>query len=219
MIVAITIEGALRHRKLYIGKHVRLHCDGTEQECRAKVVEIQQGTMLLELFAGDNDALKLLPQEQLTVVFVVPDDAAYSLSAKIINYVEPARLLRLTQEAPLTRTEKRSDYRLRTAKLIYVALCKQSGDGGEVWQQASLLDISRSGASVLTVLPVSQNDELKVWIPLEEVDHILEAGTRVVRVSTGEAEQLILGLSFSELSLTDQEKILDYILKEWGEGK
>ncbi len=59
-----------------------------------------------------------------------------------------------------------------------MALCKQSGEGGEIWQQSSLLDISRSGASVLTALPISQGDELKVWIPLEEVDHILEVGTR-----------------------------------------
>lgn len=175
--------------------------------------------MLLELLAGYNDAPKLLPQGELTVVFVVPDDASYSLNAKIINYDETARLLQLVQEAPITRTEQRSDYRLRTAKLIYVALCKQSGEGGEIWQQSSLLDISRSGASVLTALPISQGDELKVWIPLEEVDHILEVGTRVVRVSIGGGDQVILGLSFSELSLADQEKILDYILKEWTEGK
>jgi len=217
--VAITIGGALRHKKLYIGKQVRLLADGAEQEYRAKVVEVQQETMLLELFSGENDALKLLRDGQLTVVFVVPDDAAYSFCAKLVNYNEAERLLQLVQEAPLTRAEKRSDYRLRTAKLIYVSLCKQSGEGGENWQQASLLDISRSGASVLTVLPVSHGDELKVWIPLEEVDHILESGTRVVRVSAGEADQLILGLSFSELGLVDQEKILDYILKEWEKGK
>jgi len=216
--VAITIGPALRHKKLYLGKQVRLLSDGTERECMAKVVEVQQETMLLELFAGEHDVLKQLSQGRLTVVFVVPDDAAYSFSAKLIDYNEATRLLRLVQEAPLARGEKRSDYRLRTAKLIYVSLCKQPGEGGDVWQQASLLDLSRSGASVLTVLPVSQGDELKVWIPLEEVDHILESGTRVVRVSAGEAEQLILGVSFSELGLVDQEKILDYILKEWDKG-
>ncbi|MBT9140791.1 MAG: hypothetical protein DDT30_01374 [Dehalococcoidia bacterium] len=48
---------------------------------------------MLELLAGYNDAPKLLPQGELTVVFVVPDDASYSLNAKIINYDETARLL------------------------------------------------------------------------------------------------------------------------------
>jgi len=217
--VAITIGGAFRHKKLYIGKQVRLLCAGAEQEYRAKVVEVKQEAILLELLVGDNDAPKLLPQGQMTVLFVVPDDASYSFSAKIINYDESARLLQLVQEAPLTRTEKRSDYRLRTAKLIYIALCRQAAEGEEIWHQSSLLDLSRSGASVLTTLPISKGDELKIWIPLEEVDHILEAGTKVVRVSAGEADQLVLGLSFSELSLADQEKILDYILKEWTEGK
>jgi len=215
--LAITIGGALRHKLLYVGKQVRLLCDEAGPEYRAKVAEVQKETILLELLAGENDVSKLLPQGQLTVVFVVPDDASYSFGAKIINYSEPGRLLQLVQETPLLRTEKRSDYRLRTAKLIYVALCKQSGE--ESWQQSSLLDLSRSGASVLTTLPISKGDELKIWIPLEEVDHILEAGTKVVRVSMGEADQLILGLSFSELSLADQGKILDYILKEWTEGK
>jgi len=94
-------------------------------------------------------------------------------------------------------------------------LSNQSGAGGESWQKSSLLDISRSGASILTVLPSSVGDKLKLWIPMEEVDYVLETGTRVARVSVVEADQLILGLSFSELSLADQEKILDYILKEW----
>lgn len=210
----ITIEGAFRHKKLYIGKQVRLLNVATGVECMAKIMEIQRELMFLELGAtGDYSHLGLLPEEQLTVTFVVPDDATYSLSAKVISFNDSAQLLQLVQEAPLTRTEKRRDYRLRTVKLIYVAMHEQSV--WESWQQASLLDISRNGASILTALPVSQGDELKVWIPLEEVDHILEAGTRVVRVLAGEADQLIIGLSFNELSLANQEKILDYILKEW----
>ena len=62
-------------------------------------------------------------------------------------------------------------------------------------------------------------DRLKVWIPLDEVDHAIESPARVVRVIEGEEGQIILGVSFEALPLSDQEKILDYILKVWTEKK
>jgi hypothetical protein len=218
--MSVTIGGAVRYNKLYAGKQVRIVGKDADLECRGKVIDANGDTMFLQLFTNPAYPFeKLLKQEDVTVIFVVPEDAAYSFTAVIHDLDVAGHTLQLEQTAPMERVEQRSDYRLKTSKLIYVALGSTEEIASENWEQASLLNISRGGASILTRLCFNVGDELKVWIPLEEVDHIIETGIRVVRVVEGEKDLIILGVSFTGLPLPDQAKILDYILKVWTEKK
>ena len=82
-----------------------------------------------------------------------------------------------------------------------------------------MLDLSRGGASILTSAALTVDTGISVWIPLDEVDYVLEAAARVVHLKQGEEGQLVAGVAFTDLSLIDQEKILDYILKIWTQKK
>lgn len=210
----VTIGGAVRQKKLFVGKQVILADSDVGLECRGKILKIEGDTVTLELFTS-HKLDQLLELKRVTMIFMVPEDATYCVKSAVVGCNRETHVLQVVQVEPMVRTEQRSDVRLKTSKLIYLAMRDKGVKIGESWQKASLLDISRGGASILTAMEAKQGDELKVWIPLEEVDHILEAGTRVVRVKEGEDLEATLGLSFEGLSLSDQEKILDYIMKVW----
>lgn len=213
----VTIGGAVRHKKLYIGKQVRVLGDGEQV---GKVLDVQGDTLRVELFAVARDVdVKLQAGEQVSLGFVVPGDASYRFLATVESIDEVRQTLLLRQAEPIVRTEQRSDYRIQTSKVIYVADPKAKRGMEENWQQAGLLDISRSGASILTPLQVVCGEKLKVWIPLDEVDHILETETQVVRVSAGDDGLCTAGLNFNEMPLADQGKVLDYIMEVWKKKK
>jgi c-di-GMP-binding flagellar brake protein YcgR len=215
-----TIGGALRQKKLFVGKQVSLLDHNTDTEISGKVVAAGGDSLSLELMAPPGYGGESRWQNRaLSVQFLVPGDATYSFPASVSRYDQQSRLLQLEQVARMTRRDQRNDFRLKTAKLIYVTQ-RPGGDGErEKWQQASLLDISRGGANILSKLEVSVGDLLKAWIPLEEVDHVIETGIQVMRIVEREEGMVMLGVSFSSLTLPDQEKILDYILKVWTEKK
>ncbi|MDW7649773.1 MAG: PilZ domain-containing protein [Bacillota bacterium] len=213
----VTIGGALRQKIIFTGKQVMITGDKASLECRGKIVEIEGDMLILELFATTVYPHEMLRQQKaVNVSFVVSGDATYSFAADVSSYNDTAHILQIRQASPMERTDKRKFYRLKTSKLVYIV---SETEQGESWLQAGLLDISRGGASILSPVPVSCGSDLKVWIPLDEVDHVIETVSRVVRVLEGDEGQVIAGVSFEGLSLTDQEKILDYILKVWKEKK
>jgi c-di-GMP-binding flagellar brake protein YcgR len=216
--VAVTVIGAIRQKKLFIGKKVQIQGKDADLETTAKVVQCDADTLMLELFASAvYPHEKLHSQKKMTVSFVVPEDAIYSFDGYVVSYNDGAQILLLEQVTPLKRTEQRQNYRLKTAKLMYLSLEEDNGNGlaGASWQQAGLLDISRGGASVLSPVSVPAKYIVKVLIPLTEVDYVLETQAQVVREKKGDEGQIILGLTFQDLTLLGQERILDYILKVW----
>lgn len=216
--MAVTVIGAIRQKKLFIGKSVQIRGKDGDLETTAQVVQCSADTIMLELFASavyPHD--KLRRQKKMTVSFVVPEDAIYSFDGSVVSYNDGAQILLLEQVTPLKRTEQRQNYRLKTAKLMYISLVEDKADGlaGAPWQQAGLLDISRGGASVLSPVSLPVKSVIKVLIPLNEVDYVLETEAQVVRESKGEEDMIILGLTFPNVTLLGQERILDYILKVW----
>jgi c-di-GMP-binding flagellar brake protein YcgR len=216
--VAGTVIGAIRQKKLFIGKKVQIKGKDADLETTAKVVQCDADTLMLELFASavyPHDNLRR--QKNMTVSFVVSEDAIYSFDGSVVSYNDGAQILLLDQVTPLKRTEQRQNYRLKTAKLMYISPEGDNADGlvGASWQQAGLLDISRGGASVLSPVSVPAQSIVKVLIPLTEVDYVLETQAQVVREKKGDEGQIILGLTFQNLTLLGQERILDYILKVW----
>ena len=153
------------------------------------------------------------------IISTVPDDAIYVCQAAITCVNEGTALIQIKQSAPLERREQRSDYRLKTAEIIYIFTGQPDSALGQDWHQACLLDLSRGGASILTSAALTVDTGISVWIPLDEVDYVLEAAARVVHLKQGEEGQLVAGVAFTDLSLIDQEKILDYILKIWTQKK
>ncbi|MCW3490105.1 flagellar brake protein [Dethiobacter alkaliphilus] len=218
--MAITVAGAVRHKKIYPGKQVRISTAGRQEDSLGQVVDLGKDTVGLKIIAPTASLPEVWQaQDQVTVSFVVPEDAIYSFAAHVVSFEDAAMSLQVKQVTPLERREQRSDYRLKTAKLINVAVEKEVEKSGEKWQEASLLDISRGGASILSPVSVSAGTNVMVWIPLEEVDYVLETEAKVRRAVEGEEGQLIIGVSFENLPLADQEKILDYILKVYTENK
>lgn len=216
--MAVTVIGAIRQKKLFIGKKVQIIGQEKDLETTAKVVQCDANTLMLELFASAvYPHEKLRSQEKMTVSFVVPEDAIYSFEGSVVSYNDGAQILLLEQVTPLKRTEQRQNYRLKTAKLMYISPQEDNTDrlAGASWQQAGLLDISRGGASVLSPVSAPAKSTVKVLIPLTEVDYVLETYAQVVREKKGEEGQIILGLTFLDLTLLGQERILDYILKVW----
>lgn len=216
----ITIAGAVQQKKIAVGKQVTLASSQADITCRAKVVEVLLETLLLQLTTPDMRQLKALkPKSDVTISFVVPDDAIYACRATIARFNEDAALIQIKQSTPLERQEQRHDFRLKTAEIIYILAEQPDGPLGQDWHQACLLDLSRGGASILTSVALPVDTEISVWIPLDEVDHVLEATAKVVRLKQGEEGQMVVGVSFTDLSLVDQEKILDYIIKMWTQKK
>lgn len=217
----VTVRGATLQNEIYHGKHVRVTGHHAGFDSSAKIMEISGDTVTLQLLASVTCPYEhLMKQKVVDVLFVVPDDSAYSFAAEVLGYNEQEQLLQLKQSMPMERMDRRNHFRLKTSKIVYMAT-SLSLDAlpSENWQQASLLDISRGGASIFSPVMLESGDRLKVWIPLDEVDHAIESPARVVRVIEGEEGQIILGISFEDLPLPDQEKILDYILKVWTEKK
>ncbi len=216
--MAVTVMGAVRQNKLFVGKKVQVKGQDADLETAAVVVQCNADTLMLELYASaiyPHD--KLRNQETMTVNFVVADDGLYSFEGSVISYNDAAQILYLEQVAPLKRAEQRSSYRLKTAKVMHISVNEEGGSGLSVtsWQEAGLLDISRKGASILSPVPVSVQASVNVLIPLAEVDYTLETKAQVVREKKGEEGQIILGTIFPELTLLEEERILDYILKVW----
>ena len=221
MTVPVTVRGATLRKKIYHGKHVRVTGHDVGFDASAKIMEISGDTVTLQLLASVTCPYEqLMKQKVVNVLFVVPEDSAYSFAAEVLGYNEQEQILQLKQSMDIERMDRRPHFRLKTSKIVYMAT-KLSVEAlpSENWQQASLLDISRGGASIFSPVMVEVGDWLKVWIPLDEVDHAIESMVRVVRVIEGDAGQIILGVSFEALPLPDQEKILDYILKVWTEKK
>jgi c-di-GMP-binding flagellar brake protein YcgR len=215
-----TIGGALRQKKIYAGKQVTVFGRAAGMEFMGKIIEAGGDRLELELFAPPGyPENRQWEQLAVTVNFLVPGDASYSFQASVQSYDDVSQLMRLEQSAPIERVDQRCDYRLKTAKLIYVTLQPLEDGGREKWQQASLLDISRGGVNILSRISADPGEELKVWIPLEEVDHVIETAIEVVRVVVGDEGLMTLGGRFVDISLADQEKVLDYILKVWEEKK
>lgn len=212
----VTIGGAVRQRKISIGKQVRI-TGSHELECWGKIAEISGDSLKIELPVTDV-ARELCKLQEVTVTYVVADDAAYSFKAAVTALQCEAGLLHIRQAEAMKRQEQRSHYRLKTAKLINIQLTDSEGTPQGNWWQASLLDLSRGGASILSPVDLPVGCTVKVWIPLDEVDHLLEVKADVVRLRRGEEGQRIAGVRFAELSLTDQEKVLDYILTRLGGG-
>lgn len=216
----VTIGGALRQKIIFAGKQVMITGQESNLECRGKIVEIDGDMLSLELFVPAVCPHEMCAQKAVNVSFIVSGDATYSFPADVSAYNDAAHILQVRQAAPMERTDKRTDYRLKTVKLVYVVGNPvEPQDEGESWQEASLLDISRGGASILSPVPVKTGEDLKIWIPLDEVDHVIETVTHVVRAHEGEEGQLIAGLRFDGLSLLDQERILDYIIKVCKDSK
>ncbi|MCR3922134.1 MAG: PilZ domain-containing protein [Firmicutes bacterium] len=216
----ITIMGAVQQKKIALGKQVTIEDSHADVICRAEVVDIQGETICLRITPPAVQPLqKLKPETVVTLSFVVPDDGIYSFAAAVSSCQEDPAMVSVEQSTPLVRTEQRSDYRLKTSKIIYMLAEQPSGPLGQNWHEACLLDLSRGGASVLVAVALPVGTEISVWIPLDEVDHVLEATARVVRLKPGDQNQTVAGVCFTDLSLVDQEKILDYILKVWTEKK
>ncbi|HAA38032.1 MAG TPA: hypothetical protein DCE00_04075 [Firmicutes bacterium] len=216
----LTLAGAVQQKKIAVGKQVSLTSAEYDFTFRAKVVEILLETLLLQVAAPDMRRLNLLrAAKEVIISFTVPDDAIYVCQAAITCVNEGTALIQIKQSAPLERREQRSDYRLKTAEIIYIFTGQPDSALGQDWHQACLLDLSRGGASILTSAALTVDTGISVWIPLDEVDYVLEAAARVVHLKQGEEGQLVAGVAFTDLSLIDQEKILDYILKIWTQKK
>ncbi|HZK24354.1 MAG TPA: PilZ domain-containing protein, partial [Oscillospiraceae bacterium] len=192
----ITIAGAVQQKKIAVGKQVSLTNSHADLTCRAKVVDVLVKTLLLQVTTPDMRQLKALkPQSEVIISFTVPDDAIYACQATIASFNEDAALIQIKQATPLERREQRLDYRLKTAEIIYILAEQPDSPLGQDWHQACLLDISRGGASILTSVALPIGTEISVWIPLDEVDHVLEATAQVVRLKQGEEGQAIAGVS------------------------
>ncbi|HHX73971.1 MAG TPA: PilZ domain-containing protein [Firmicutes bacterium] len=214
----LTITGAVQQKKIGVGKRVTVTAPAFGLQ--AQITDFTDHTLLLKILAPSACHLQDMTEGMcVTVSFVVPDDARYSFPAVISGCNKEKLLCEVRQQAAIDRLDQRSDYRLKTAKIIYLRTKKQAKLQAPHWQQACMLDISRGGASILTSAVLAVGEMLDVWIPLEEVDYALETQAEVVRRKTGEEGQLVLGVRFPDLSLPEQEKILDYILKIWSAKK
>lgn len=210
--MAVTIAGAVRQNKIYPGKQMKIRTQD-QQEWLTKVEELSRDAIALKLLAPSILPPGVFQQEAVTVSFLVPGDATYSFLADVALWQDEVFRIELNYATPLERIEQRTHFRLETSKLIYVAVKKDGEDGWGNLQEASLLDISRGGASILSPVKVSTGSDFLVWIPLDEVDYVVEAVSRVVRVTEGLEGQILIGVSFKDLPLLDQERILDYILQ------
>ncbi|NLM45819.1 MAG: PilZ domain-containing protein [Firmicutes bacterium] len=214
----LTIAGAVQQKKLAVGKQVTVTAPALTFQ--AQITDFTDHALQLKVLAPSAHSLQNVSKgTTVTVSFIVPDDARYSFLAVVAGCEQEKLQLEVRQQAPFERLQQRSDYRLKTAKIIYLRTKEQSKLQAPNWQQACMLDISRGGASILTSAAPATGELLDVWIPLEEVDFALETQAEVVRRKIGEDGQLVLGVRFVDLSLLQQEKILDYILKVWSEKK
>ncbi len=214
----LTIAGAVQQKKLGVGKQVTVSAPAFA--IQAQITDFTDHTLLLKVLAPSAHSLQNVTEgTTVAVSFVVPEDARYSFWAVVSGCKKAKMQLEVRQQSALERLEQRNDYRLKTAKIIYLRTKEQSKLQPPNWQQACMLDISRGGASILTSAASAVGELLDVWIPLEEVDFALETQAEVVHRKVGEEGQLVLGVRFVDLSLSAQEKILDYILKVWSEKK
>jgi c-di-GMP-binding flagellar brake protein YcgR len=207
------VTGAIREKKLIIGQEVKI--SGEKMlPCSAKVLRIQDDAMILELLlAADCPGEWLSEAVEITVAFIVPDDAIYSFSGIVSRYNHETRVLLLERLSPLGRIEQRRNFRLKTAKLVY--FCDDDSDvPAKSWLQASLLDLSRGGACLLSPVFRQPGTKIKLLLSLAEVECVIETGATVVRAWQGE-DHIILGLVFEGLSLDHQDRILEYIIKKW----
>lgn len=218
--MTITIGGAVRHKKLYIGKQVKVSGENGRLDCSARVVDIQNDILLLELFATSvypHDRLLCAPAVDL--IFIVPDDAAYRCRCQVMSYSDTAQILQIRQDTPVQRVDQRHHYRLQTSRLIYIAPAPEKDAMATDWREAGLLDISRGGARVMTSQAFSVGSKVRLLIPLDEVGCVVECNAIVVRESVGKDGQSVFGLRYDDLPLSEQERILDFILKLWTEKK
>ena len=217
----VTVRGAALQKEIYHGKHVRVTGHDASFDSSARIMEISGDTLTIQLLASVKCPYdQLMKHKEVDVLFVVPDDSVYSFATEILGYNESEQLIQVKQSMPMVRMDRRNHFRLKTSKIVYMAT-NLSLDAlpSENWQQASLLDISRGGASIFSPVVIQEGERIKVWIPLDEVDYAIESTAQVVRLIKGKEGQIILGVCFEALPLSDQEKILDYILKVWTEKK
>lgn len=209
----VTVTGAIREKKLIVGQEVKISGEKL-LPCRAKILRVQDDAMMLELLLdADCPGDRLSEEGEITVTFIVPDDAIYSFNGVVSRYNHETRILLLERLSPLGRIEQRRNFRLKTVKLVY--FCEDdSYIPAKSWLQASLLDLSRGGASLLSPALRQPGTKIRLLLSLDEVGCVIETGATVVRAWQGQ-DQIILGVVFDGLSLHHQDRILEYIIKEW----
>ena len=154
----LTLAGAVQQKKIAVGKQVSLTSAEYDFTFRAKVVEILLETLRLQVAAPDMRRLNLLrAAKEVIISFTVPDDAIYVCQAAITCVNEGTALIQIKQSAPLERREQRSEYRLKTAEIIYIftgSLIARTGTGlasglladlpgGEYLNLQQLFDVDR----------------------------------------------------------------------------
>jgi c-di-GMP-binding flagellar brake protein YcgR len=211
--VVVSISGAMRINKLFIGKKVELSWEGELTGYLAAVNNFVNDKMMVKLLGDFEIEGKA---EKVFVRFTVPDDASYEFTGSVVSYHEQSRSLLLEDLSPLTRIEQRRSYRLKILRPALIFL--EDDTGSEKWLEGVLLDISKTGAKLLCSSSVKPGDSIKLHLSLDEVEHTLETEAEVIHVIEDDG-QVKLGVKFAPLPLKDVELLLDLIYKLWEEHK
>ena len=215
-VVLETISSAIRQNKLYKGKDVEVGED-PKLLYLAEVASVTIEEIVLKLLNSHYNHELFSRAKDICVRFVIPEDASYIFMAAVAGYDEKDCMLTLRNLSSLSRVDQRSNFRLKTARSVFLSVENSSGEG-EKWSEAVLLDISRGGARILTSAVVQAGDRVKLSLFLTEVEHTMEAVAEVVHAASSDG-QFDLGLRFTELPLADLDHLLEFIIKVWLENK
>ncbi len=206
--MVVTISGAMRVNKLYPGKEVEVFRQEKEEVCPGRVVGFAGG--LLEL-AIMGECTSIEKGSELSIRFVVPDDAPYIFKGKVYSWQEGR--VQLTGLSSLARVEQRGSYRVKTNKPLQLKL----GDTGS-WLDGTLLDISRTGARLRTDEKALPGQTVSIRLDTDRAGGGFELGAEVVHV-IGDGESVQLGVRFVSLPILIQEALVEYVLRLWVEKK
>ncbi len=213
--MVVTISGAMRGNKLYLGKNVEIWRREEEIPYPGRVAHFSVDRLVFEVLNCDFEGPWL--DEEITVRFTVPDDACYEFTGVVSIYNRDSHRLFIERLSSLKRIEKRGNYRMKTSRPVSIYLEEEAE--GKKWREGVLLDISRTGARLLLPeSPIKPGDIIKIFFNMDEVEHTLDAEAEVIHLTLNE-DQVKLGVRFMPLPLPDMELLLEFILRLWAEKK
>lgn len=212
--MTVTLQGAIRSSKLYEGKELEISgrdgfiCSGKAGEYAGGLLEIK---VLPTAVAGQK---AFHPGENVTISFVVTGDARYDFTARVAAADVKSGTVKLAGFSGLRRNEQRDSYRIRNVRRLYF---REAGREGR-WQEGTLVDISAAGARIVSEELLPPGLVIKLLLGLPEVEYTLEVEAKVVR--TVKLKQgYETGLGFLDLTLDDQERLLDFVIKMYQEER
>lgn len=138
----------------------------------------------------------------------IAKDGIYQFEGKVTQKkTNNINLLIITQTGPMERIQRRENFRLRTA--ISGTIIKKDDN---VEYECIIKDISGGGAKLSTSYKLGINDEVVLNFTLEGIGGFVIKG-KIIRI-TNNGLNYDIGLSFIDLSSTDEEKIVGYVFQE-----